>query len=64
MAAYSSPTGAVVMTVNGTPVRSLAHLVEVLRDLKDEFVTFEFDGRIGRRWCSAAKRCSPPPTRS
>jgi len=44
---YSSPMGAVVKTVNGTPVRSLAHLVEVLRDLKDEFVTFEFDGRIG-----------------
>jgi S1-C subfamily serine protease len=44
---YSSPMGAVVKTVNGTPVRSLAHLVELLRDLKDEFVTFEFDGRLG-----------------
>lgn len=44
---YSSPRGAVVKTVNGTPVKSLAHLVELLRDLKDEFVTFEFDGRLG-----------------
>lgn len=44
---YSSPLGAVVSAVNGTPVKSLAHLVELLRDLKDEFVTFEFDGRLG-----------------
>jgi hypothetical protein len=44
---YSSPMGAVVKSVNGTAVKSLAHLVEVLRDLKDEFVTFEFDGRLG-----------------
>lgn len=44
---YGSPMGAVVKTVNGTPVKSLAHLVELLRDLKDEFVTFEFEGRLG-----------------
>ncbi|MBS0366957.1 MAG: trypsin-like peptidase domain-containing protein [Proteobacteria bacterium] len=44
---YSDPAGMVVRTVNGTPIRSLAHLVEVLRNLKDEFVTFEFDGRLG-----------------
>jgi S1-C subfamily serine protease len=44
---YGSPAGAVIKTVNGTPIRSLGHLVEVLRDLKDEFVTFEFDGRAG-----------------
>ncbi len=44
---YGSPMGAVVKTVNGTAVKSLAHLVELLRDLKDEFVTFEFDGRLG-----------------
>ena len=44
---YSSPMGAVVSTVNGTPVQSLAHLVALLRDLKDEFVSFEFDGRLG-----------------
>ncbi len=44
---YASPAGEVVKTVNGTAVKSLAHLVELLRDLKEEFVTFEFDGRLG-----------------
>jgi S1-C subfamily serine protease len=44
---YSNPSGAVVYSVNGTRIRSLAHLVAVLRDLKDEFVTFEFDGEDG-----------------
>jgi hypothetical protein len=44
---YSNPSGSVVYSVNGTKIRSLAHLVEVLRDLKDEFVTFEFDGQGG-----------------
>ena len=44
---YSSPVGSVVSTINGTHVRSLAHLVELLRDLKDPYVTFEFDQRGG-----------------
>jgi len=44
---YTSPRGEVVKSVNGTAVKSLAHLVGLLRDLKDEFVTFEFDGRLG-----------------
>jgi S1-C subfamily serine protease len=42
---YSDPTGAVVKSINGTPVRSLAHLVTLLRDLKDEYVTLDFDNR-------------------
>ncbi|MBV8307307.1 MAG: trypsin-like peptidase domain-containing protein [Gammaproteobacteria bacterium] len=42
---YSDPTGCVVKSINGTPVRSLAHLVGLLRDLKDEFVTLDFDNR-------------------
>jgi S1-C subfamily serine protease len=42
---YSDPTGNVVKSVNGTPVRSLAHLVALLRDLKDEYVTLDFDNR-------------------
>jgi S1-C subfamily serine protease len=42
---YSDPTGAVVKSVNGTAVRSLAHLVGLLRDLKDDFVTLDFDNR-------------------
>jgi S1-C subfamily serine protease len=44
---YSNPAGGVIYTVNGTKIRSLAHLVAVLRDLKDEFVTFEFDEQGG-----------------
>jgi hypothetical protein len=44
---YSNPTTEVVYSVNGTKVRSLRHLVALLRDLKDEFVTFDFDGLGG-----------------
>jgi hypothetical protein len=44
---YSNPSGCVVAAVNGTKIHSLAHLVAVLRDLKDEFVTIEFDGEAG-----------------
>jgi len=44
---YSNPSGSVVYSVNGTKIRSLDHLVSVLHDLKDEFVSFEFDGEGG-----------------
>jgi S1-C subfamily serine protease len=44
---YSNPAGSVVYAVNGTRIKSLAHLVAVLRDLKDPFVTFEFDQKGG-----------------
>jgi hypothetical protein len=37
----------VVSTVNGTPVKSLKHLVALLRDLKDPYVTFEFEQHGG-----------------
>jgi S1-C subfamily serine protease len=40
---YSNPAGSVVKSINGTHVRSLKHLVALLRDLKDPFVTIEFD---------------------
>jgi hypothetical protein len=42
---YSDPTGCVLKSVNGTHVRSLAHLVALLRDLKDEFLTLDFENR-------------------
>jgi S1-C subfamily serine protease len=42
---YGNPAWQVVKSVNGHPIKNLAHLVEVLRDLKDEFVTFEFNAR-------------------
>jgi S1-C subfamily serine protease len=45
---YANAAAWVVKSVNGTPLRSLAHLVTVLRDMKDEFVVFSFDDRAGR----------------
>ena len=33
-------------TVNGIPVKNLNHLVEILRDSKDEFITIECDSRF------------------
>jgi S1-C subfamily serine protease len=44
---YSNPAGSVVYAVNGTRIKSLTHLVAVLRDLKDSFVTIEFDQKGG-----------------
>jgi S1-C subfamily serine protease len=44
---YSNPTASVVSTVNGVHIRSLAQLVSVLRDLKDDNVVFEFESRSG-----------------
>ena len=35
----------VVESINGTKIKNLRHCVEVLRDLKDEFVTLAFVGR-------------------
>ena len=43
---YSDPAGAVVKSINGKPVKSLAHLVGMLRDLRDEYVSIDFDNRI------------------
>ena len=42
---YSNPMGQVVKTINGTPIKNLNHLVAVLRDCKDEFITIHFDQR-------------------
>lgn len=42
---YDSPQSAVVYSVNGIAIRSLKHLVEVLRDLQDEYVTFQLEPR-------------------
>jgi S1-C subfamily serine protease len=44
---YSNATGSVVYSINGTTVKSLKHLVAVLRDLTDPFVTIEFASRSG-----------------
>jgi hypothetical protein len=42
---YDQPVTHVVKTVNGVVIKNLNHLVQVLRDATDEFITFEFDGR-------------------
>ncbi|BDT57110.1 serine protease [Massilia varians] len=44
---YNNRFASVVDTVNGIKIRSLAHLVSTLRDLKDEHVVFKFDQRYG-----------------
>ncbi len=40
---YSGRAGSVVESVNGVKVRSLAHLVTMLRDSKDELLVFRFE---------------------
>ena len=42
---YGNPLGQVVKKVNGILIKNLAHLVAVLRDCRDDFITIEFDGR-------------------
>jgi len=44
---YSNPSGGVIYSVNGVRVKSLTHLVTLLRDMKDEFVILELDQRGG-----------------
>jgi S1-C subfamily serine protease len=42
-AGYDNPSGATVARINGKSVRSLKHLVQLLRDAHEEFITIEFD---------------------
>jgi S1-C subfamily serine protease len=44
---YSSPFAQVIKTINGQAIKNLPHLVEVLRDCKDEFLRVEFNSRMG-----------------
>jgi S1-C subfamily serine protease len=44
---YGNRFGSVVYSINKVPVRSLRHLVALLRDLKDELVVIHFDQRAG-----------------
>jgi S1-C subfamily serine protease len=44
---YSNPRSQVVKKVNGITVKNLHHLVEILRDSKDEFITVECNTRYG-----------------
>ena len=44
---YSNPMTSVVKSINGIAIKNLAHLVEVLRDNRDEFIVIEADQRGG-----------------
>jgi S1-C subfamily serine protease len=44
---YDNRFGSVVYSINDIPVRSLRHMVQVLRDMKDELVVIKFDQRSG-----------------
>jgi S1-C subfamily serine protease len=44
---YAQPYYQVVKTVNNIRVKNLAHLVEILRDTKDQFIRIEFDNHSG-----------------
>jgi S1-C subfamily serine protease len=39
---YSNPVAQIVKSINGVPIKNLRHLVQVLRDLKDEFLVLAF----------------------
>jgi hypothetical protein len=43
---YGNPISKVVKSINGIPIKNLDHLVEVLRDSKEQFITMEFDSRF------------------
>ncbi len=42
---YASPVTQVVKAINGIPIKNLGHLVQVLRDSKEKFISIEFFGR-------------------
>ncbi|WP_317202933.1 S1C family serine protease [Janthinobacterium sp.] len=44
---YANRFASVVYSLNGVPLRSLAHLVALLRDSRDEMLTLRFDQRDG-----------------
>jgi S1-C subfamily serine protease len=39
---YADPVGQVLTEVNGTPIKNFKHLVELLRDCTDDYLTFRF----------------------
>jgi len=43
---YSNPAGRVVKSINGIPIKSLRHLVEVLRDAQEDFIVIEISQRV------------------
>ena len=47
MTGYSNRFGSVIRSINGVPIRSLQHLVSVLRDIKDDLIIIHFEQRNG-----------------
>ena len=43
---YDNPFSKVVKEINGVPVKNLRHLVELLRDSKEKYITIGFDDRV------------------
>jgi hypothetical protein len=43
---YGNPFSLVVKSINGIPVKNFNHIVEILRDTREEFIAVQFD-RIG-----------------
>jgi S1-C subfamily serine protease len=52
---YSDPFGQVVKDVDGVPIRSLRHLVELLRDSRGEFLSIRFFGETSETLVFARK---------
>jgi hypothetical protein len=52
---YGSPAGEVIKSVNGVAIKNLRHLVEVLRDDRQEFLTFEGAQHGGETYVFARK---------
>ncbi|MBR7798522.1 S1C family serine protease [Undibacterium fentianense] len=44
---YSNRFGSVIYSINGQPVKSLRHLVTMLRDMQDELIVIHYDQRYG-----------------
>jgi len=42
---YDNPAFKVVKAINGTPVKNIRHMVELLRDSKEKYTTILFDDR-------------------
>jgi S1-C subfamily serine protease len=47
VAGYAQPYYQIVKSINNIRVKNLAHVVEILRDTKDDFIRIEFDNRNG-----------------
>lgn len=54
---YGNPIARVVESINGKHINNLSHLVETLRDSKDDYVTIEFGGRGGEAIVLPRKDC-------